>query len=247
MRRILLALALVAMATTAASAHTYVWWEMEASNCGAVVVGDHGQGSQLVIEKPLVAPEGFYEFTLVMKMANDTPTGTQGMTAYRTNVWRGPDTPMDVTNPTSASPLGDQSTIGLLNPLGWSGTVGGAVNSGDMLLSNYGRNRASGQNAFNVDEGTQDWIRFVLRINVPTEEFCDWHYIYQTVGGGLYVALPAGQQVFFGSNAGVPGSPAVTNWAAASQTIPVIAIHAVPEPATLALLGLGLLGLIRRR
>ncbi len=247
MRRILLAAALVAIMATASNAATYVWWELEGSNCDAVATG-YGQGQALVIEKPLVAPEGFYEFTLVMRMACDFGADTQGLTGYRTSLWRGEDLTMLSVNPTEAVPFGDEATVGLLNPFGWSGTKSGTINNGPKVISSYGRNRQSGGTTLSPFNSPQNFIRFTLRIEQPAEEYGDTHVLYQTVGVGLFAQVPlANNRVFFGPNPDVAGGTAVDAWSAASLTVPVITIHAVPEPATLALLGFGFLALLRRR
>jgi hypothetical protein len=89
-----------------------------------------------------------------------------------------------------------------------------------------------------------------IRITDTAEEFCDWHYVFQTVGSGAYGWAPPTpatlNKVVFGQNAFVYGNTEVQtpNY---DTLLPVIAIHAIPEPATLALLGFGFLALLRRR
>lgn len=243
MRRILLALALVAMVATSASATTTVWWTMDSSNCQATA---SIVNSQLIIEKPLHAPAGFYEFTLTMHMSNDSAAATQGLTSYRTNIWRGPDTLMTWAAPLTPTQYGDESTVGLLNPLAWGGTKGGNVNTGDYIAQAYGRGRSGSQTPLNTSNSPADFIRFTLRIDQADEQYSATHNIYQTVGAGFFAHLPA-QEVVFGSNPAVAGGTVVSSWATASATLPVIVIHAIPEPATLVLFGLGLVGLLRRR
>lgn len=236
MRRILLALALVAMATSAASAATTVWWEMVGSNCGATSTG--GSGQTLVIEKPLVAPAGFYEFELVMKASADAAASTQGMTGYRSTLWM---PPADVGIKTLTAAVVD-------NPFNWTPAPVLNINVGQRLFDNSGRARGTGQQPLYAGNSPQILMHITLKINVPTEPFCEEEFIYQTVGLGLFGYAPLGQNtVKFGPNNFVPGGTAVDTWAGASATLPVIRIHAIPEPATLALLGFGFLALLRRR
>lgn len=235
MRRILLALALVGMATTAAAADTYVWWDLVGSNCEAVVK-EAGQGHTLVIEKPLIATAGFYEFELIMKMSNTVANSTQGLTGYGTNLFK------DAADPDAPAIMAASWVNG--NPLSWTGTVSGNINVGNKILDNTGRKTATGNQRLYAGNSPQSFITLVLRINVATEEFCDWHYFYQSVGAALYAQAPVGaHNVFFGPNPSVYGNAQVEQ----PVGLPVIAIHAVPEPATLALLGFGFLALIRRR
>lgn len=245
MRRILLALALVAVATSAANATTYVWWELESASCPTTVTS-HGQGSTLYIEAEKTAP-GEYIFNLGMWIATDGTGGTtNGMSCERNNLWRGPDTAMTMGNDPAAANL---------NPLGWSGSAGftaGSQNNGDAFIMNLGRARQSGGTV--VGGGlSYKFIDFQVVINAPLgQEFCSVHNIYQTVGSTLYAWAPATpltlNKVVFGANPFVYGNTKVETFAAASDTeLPVIVIHTIPEPATLALLGFGALALLRRR
>lgn len=264
MRRFLLGLALVAITATAANATTWVWWELEGSNCGATAT-TQGRLHTLVIEKPTIPepPIPYYEFNLVMKMSNDSTGATQGLTGYGTGLWVRPQdvgiktfaAPFDPNNPSGIPYFGDEATTGLLNPLNWSGTKSGNVNQGQQILDNYGRKNAGtaqpGLNATNcggLDVG-KAFIRFTLRINVTTEPYSELEYLYQAVDDAAFGHRPVtpAQLVVFGPNTGVAANIAVNDWATVGGYQPVIQIHAVPEPATLALFGLGLLGLIRRR
>jgi hypothetical protein len=117
-------------------------------------------------------------------------------------------------------------------------------------MSNYRRGRGSNsETTLSASNGPQDFIRFTMRLNVPTIAPTEHHSVFQSVGPGLFASLPiAGDRsVYFGPNAGVPGATNVSTWAAASQTLPVIDICKIPEPATLAIFGVGLLMLVRRR
>jgi len=224
------------MVTTAANASTYVWWDVEGLPVGMSATA--GQGQALVINVGAVA--GPYDFTLVMKMSNDAAAATQGLTGYRINLWNGADANLSVTNPSAATPLGDEATIGLLNPLVWSGTKSGTIPGTDSLLLNYGRGRQSGGTTLSSLNSPQDWIRIELHA-VGSD-----HAIYESVGLNLFgTAPPTTNWVYFGPNPAVTGATGVTTWNGASGYLPVISI--IPEPATLVLLGLGLVGLIRRR
>jgi hypothetical protein len=74
----------------------------------------------------------------------------------------------------------------------------------------------------------------------------EWDYIYAGCGvyGWGYGASGDYVQVQYGGAAAIEAwGPPPDNWAA----LPAISIHELPEPATLVLLGLGLVSLLRRR
>jgi len=243
MRRILLSLALVAMFVTAAHADTYVWWTLDGSNCNAYAT-DSGKGKALLIEKPLVAPAGFYEFTLTMHMTNDAGS-TQGLTQERTSLWKNATDTATFSSDPVTSNLDAMAAEG-----GWATTYN-TVNQGQQIFQDYGRMTASGTPKFNSTSGERNWIQFTLRIPEGSEAFSTTHNYYHVPGQHAFAMTPpttAGRRVYFGSNPAVSGNlTTYDTWAIAGATLPVIVIHAIPEPATLALFGLGLLGLIRRR
>lgn len=230
MRRILLSLAIVAMVATSAQATAFVWWQMDSGPAGSSATGGV-QGQTLNI----TGPAG--DYNLSIWIATDAALATQGTTAYRNNLWR---------SNAGLTMVGDPMGGGLLNPLGWTGTSGytaGSQNSGDALVLNWGRARASGQTTISASNSP---IKvYTLTVNVGTAGLVA--DIFQTVGASLYGWAPVTptslNQVAFGPNAAVYGGLAAN----AMPTNAVAMVHFIPEPTTLALLGLGLIGLIRRR
>jgi hypothetical protein len=220
---------------------TYVWWELESSNVQYTGL-DQGSGRALQFWVSDNLP--LYQFQFVMKMANDQ-TSTNGLSAYRTNLWRG--------TPVAGNSLGRMTNdplTGELNPLYWSGAAGfqsGSVNANESLIINYGRSGAGSDAKLNALNSPQAFIRLNLTIDVSGAEMqkCS---VWQTVGAGLFrTQPPSPNQVCFGPNPAVNGSVAVSTWPEAALTLPVITVHGIPEPATLALFGVGLLVLVRRR
>jgi hypothetical protein len=228
MRKMLLALALVAIISSAASANTWVWWELESSNNGAFANG--GKGLPLRIFSGVMVPPGDYTFTLVMKMQTDATVATKGLIGYAMHLWRGPDT--------RVSSISDTN----LNPLSWTLAPTGTGTAGEKILADYGRARGAATE-LGVGQTAQTFVRMTL----ATPYFCEGLSIYQSVAAGRFAfAPPTANTVYFGGNPGVSGATAVNFWNTASATFPVI-LFDVPEPATAALLGLGLLLLTRDR
>jgi hypothetical protein len=233
---ILLCVAVVLIGTGTASADpgTYVWWQLDSGD-GSAITSGMGQTLQIVPAAGSFA----HQYNLSMWIATDATPNTSGCTGYRNHIWRGSDHDMAMTN---------DPTTGLLNPLGWTGPSGytaGTLNNGDYLIANYGRARGAGAQPINAVTGPLKLIAMTVQVTGSNSP----HYIYQTVGTNLYgwnpVTPPTLNIVTFGANSSVYGGAAVNTWSAASQTLPVIAI--IPEPATLALFGVGLLMLTRRR
>jgi len=244
MKTILLSLAMLATVATAANADINVWWQLDGSNCDAALLSQ-GEGRTLHADIPVCALAGFYELELSMWISTDGAASTNGCVSYRNNLWRGTDATLTM----EGDPV-----AGNLNPLNWTGPAGydaGSINNGDSLIMDWGRGRAAGQPAIWTDNSPLKVIEMRLRLNEPSVQFGPVTSVWQSVGANrfVWVPLPATlNKVFFGPNPWVYGNAAVDTFAEASDTeLPVIWITSIPEPTPLALLGLGLVMLSRRR
>lgn len=246
MRKIVLALALVAMVATVASANTYVWWTLDSATPSEIHATQQGTPAgtgipsatnlpkQLIIEKPLHGP---YTFNLSMWIASDEANTTQGFAGFRTSLWTGDTSTTASGLVVSAIPAWTPAPVATMNT---------AKDGVLKVVDNSGRARGSTSEA--AQHGPMVGLTFTLNIGDLTEQNGAVHNLYQSVGAGLFAAAPSTRNnVVFGPNPACTGATAVDTWAAAGAYTPVIKIIATPEPGTLMLLGLGLVGLIRRR
>jgi hypothetical protein len=196
-----------------------VWFEYAGGDLAAVSGG--GPNETLVLEKDLTP--GTYNFAVTM-YANVTDIGVFG--ANSTLV---ADGPVSVSSATLNGPANGIPTNA--NGLGVVGPGPIAVNFGGIAI--FG----SGYLGDNIDMGT-----FNLTI-VKTDPIGDIN-ITAIIGGQRWGNSDStATQVTFGPNPSVSGGTIGNG----TGGLPVISIVQVPEPATLSLLGIGAMALIRRR
>ena len=150
---------LLAPAPTWANPGTFVWWELENSNVPySNLEQGMGQALQFEVSNNLL----HYEFQFVMKMANDQ-TANNGLSAYRTNLWRGTEVGND------RGMMTNDPLTGELNPLGWSGAASyqsGSINTNESLIMNYGRSGGTGDQKLNAFNSPKAFIRLNLTIDL---------------------------------------------------------------------------------
>lgn len=102
---------------------------------------------------------------------------------------------------------------------------------------------AGGAQLFGAPKAGGGLFDITIDLNDPVGAVGATWEISAKIGGGTF-SEPGGTvfPVFFGASNSVPGSPL-----GGVGDVPVVIIRNIPEPATMALLGVGLLGLIRRR
>lgn len=197
-----------------------IWFEYVSGPTDGNGVTSQGPGQALVIEKP--AAPGSYTYEIAM-LANVTDVGL-----YSANTTLSSDSTIAVTNANLIPPVGGAPT-----PAGALGTFG----PGD-IATNFGAATFSGPGYLgnNILLGTLTFV--VDKLDDGTSN------VYARVGNGLFGTSQFGTAtVDYGANLGINGGVV----GAEGDGLPVISFVNVPEPATLSLLGLGAIALIRRR
>jgi hypothetical protein len=215
--------------TTAANADAFVWFELTnlaELPAGTTVTGGV-QGEPLDISVPV---PGMYTFDIEMWCnLTDPQTGVQGGGSVSLDLW--------ATGTTScANPLNLNDVLAL--PFQNTGAVG--TGPGQILDNQNGQ--TSGWPWINF--GTQAYMSFELMTEVSES-------VYPGIGIGTWSYTDfSSMMVYFGGNSVIDGGD-FNAWADETDVdgnyVGGINITIIPEPGTLALLGLGVLALIRRR
>ncbi|MCB9855681.1 MAG: PEP-CTERM sorting domain-containing protein [Phycisphaerales bacterium] len=197
-----------------------IWFEYVSGTTGANSVVSQGEGQVLVIEKPDVP--GQFTYTINM-LANVTDVGL-----YSANTTLSADGPAAVPSMILNAPPGGGATpaggLGVFGPGPIATNFGGATFSGPGYLGN---NILLGTLTFVVDK-TQDHDTFIS--------------IIASVGSGVF-----GQSDFGAADVRYADGAYVSGGIQGAATNTVIQFVNIPEPATLSLLGVGAIALIRRR
>jgi len=217
------AIAAITLAPVAANAAASVWMEFVDGTPDVNVIQNGGPGQQLILEKN---DTGTSSFTVNL-VANIT--ADQGnLASHSTNLLANTDN-IEVTSASAFLP-GPTAQNGANQIEGFGpGQILTAFGAGDFFFGlPTGDGQLLGTISFRTDKS----------ISVGTDISID-----ATIGNTLWATLASGavDNVAFGDGAGVNG-------AAAGQLGGTLAtITNIPEPATLSLLGLGAVALIRRR
>jgi hypothetical protein len=219
----------------AASANSDSWFVLDTNNnasAGYSVVSGGTQGTTLTLQK-LPGPSTT-TFAVILKSA----VTNSHLKAYS----------MHLSSPQSA--FVDAVSANTLNafPIQTPATLNTEANAMANLVFNVGESELLNPGV--APNSTDDLLRFVIRITKQTPNpgdvqiFCavgasGWDDGFNDQGGAVT------ETAKFGPNAAFEVGGAVAN--VSCGTAPLIVIRNVPEPGTLALLGLGSLALLRRR
>ncbi len=236
--QVLLAGTVIVAPASTAKAVNMVWWEAEPKNADSLVL-QQGEGLNLDLQcgvdgAPL--PTGC-EWDITMYLRND-----QGISGWANDLGTSPDDDtLFVTHFEYLTKWNPKSLY--YYPFDYP-NYAATTGSGDALLTNTA--------AFTL--GTQGpplpqyypngypLLEFTLSKDKYPEWIPGWSDIHTTIGAWEWSGDTEDIWVQFGDN-----DPINANTAGASPAGPVISVSNIPEPATIALLGLGAMLLPRRR
>jgi len=228
---IMIAATVAAFALASVSqAATSVWFQLgDAGTSGVTVANDNGTGGPgetLLLDKP--GEPGIYTFTV------DMYASVTGPGLYSHNTTLSADGTVSASTLQNASPPSDGG-FSIAN----TGTGAGIFGPG-FILNNYGSGCFSG-----TGWALQNMYLGSITLTVDKTDLGSVN-VYAEVGNGSYGLNGGGfeQELYFGPNPSVSGQNAISPPAG---EFAVITITNLPEPATLSLLGLGAIALIRRR
>lgn len=232
--KVLVALMAFAVAADVATATTTSWWTLGTHNA-LYTASQSGQGLPLYLNLGTKAA-GTYDFVAQL---NTLVSGAQDFRSHS----------MTVTN-TSTAGVGVTGTATILAPFNVApftpnaGTLGGG---GGMLLYNFGTATLTGPG---VGPGTYANWTVPFRITIPAgANYGDKFDVVLKIQAGWVFGTPNNENrsfPYFGTN---HENLMKTYTASSANTVigPMIAVNLTPEPSTLVLLGLGFVGLLRRR
>ncbi len=240
--RILMAAVVVVGLVSTANAVNMVWWEAVPKTSDSFVT-QQGEGLGLDLQCGVDALPTRCEWEITMYLRND-----QGISGWANDLGTMPDDDsLFVKNFDYMSWMPDHPYYYPFDFVNYAPPLGTAVTgSGDALLTGTAAftlgTAVPAAESSNFPNG-YPLFRFTFsKQKTPEEWIPGWADIYTTIGAWEWSGDTEDVWVQFGDN-----DPINANTAGESPAGPVISVLNIPEPATISLLGLGAILLVRRR